>query len=100
MGKARITREARQELDQIWAFIARDSGSIDTAERVLGEIISAINQLAKMPGMGARRDELVAGIRSYPVYRYLIFYREVPGGIQVVHVLQGARNLRRFFRKK
>ena len=100
MGKARITREARREVDRIWAVIARDSGSIETAERVVGEIISAINRLANMPGMGPRRDELVVGIRSYPVYRYVIFYREVPGGIQVVHVLHGARNLRRFFRKK
>ena len=96
--KARITREARRELDQIWAYVARTSHSIDTAEKVVGEIVAAINQLAKMPGMGPRRDELIPGIRTYPVYRYLIFYREAPGGIQVVHVLQGARNLRRFFR--
>lgn len=47
MAKARLTRMARTELDEIWAFIARDS--IDAAERVIDELIKTFRRLAEMP---------------------------------------------------
>lgn len=99
MAKARITRIARRELDEIWAFIAQNSGSIETAEHVLDEVTGSMRKLAQMPGMGAMRDELEPGLRSFPVHNYLIFYRAVRGGIQVLHVVHGARNLHRIFDK-
>jgi|SRR5690242_17342795 len=97
MAKARITRQARRELDEIWAFIARDN--LNAAERVVDEIVRTITKLAEMPGMGARREEFAPSLRSYPVGNYLIFYRPAPGGIEVVHIVHGARDLERIFRK-
>ena len=32
------------------------------------------------------------GIRFFPVGNYLIFYRESAEGIQVIHVIHGARD--------
>lgn len=54
--------------------------------------------LAEMSGLGHRRDELRPGLRSVNVHPYLLFYRAVPGGIELVRVVHGARDLRRIFR--
>jgi toxin ParE1/3/4 len=43
--------------------------------------------------MGRKRDELISGLRSFPVGRYLIFYSTLPDGIEAVRVLHSARDL-------
>jgi len=48
--------------------------------------------LAQQSGFGRRREALVEGLRSFPVGRYVIFYLAVPGGVQIVRVLHGARD--------
>ena len=56
-------------------------------------------QLEAMPGMGRRyetdnarlQDLRVWPVKGFP--NHLIFYRATPNGIEVVHVLHGARDL-------
>ena len=43
--------------------------------------------------MGRERSELLPGMRSFPIGRYLIFYRIVEDTLQVVRVLSGYRDL-------
>ena len=47
--------------------------------------------------MGPMRDELAPGLQSFPVGKYLIFYRKMKGGIEIIRVLHGARNLPEVF---
>src|SRR5262249_55547723 len=55
--------------------------------------------LAGMPGMGTlyEPDEpLYAGLRYFPIARhrnFLVFYRPLPDGIEVLRVLHGARDI-------
>ncbi len=95
MAQARILRSAVQDLDEIWLYIARDS--IDAAERVIASIQAAAQRLAEFPGMGQRRHDLLAGLLSFPVDNYLIFYRKIRGGIEVLHVYHGARSIEELF---
>ena len=53
--------------------------------------------LAGMPGMGRARDDLAAGLRSFPVGGFLIFSHALENGAEVVRVLHGARNIEREF---
>jgi toxin ParE1/3/4 len=78
------TLPARRDLAEIWDYIA--ARNPDAADRVLDRIEVECRHLAEMPGMGRRRDELEPGIRSWRVgrWRYLIFYREIRDGIEVV----------------
>jgi toxin ParE1/3/4 len=91
MARARRTPQAKRDAAEIWRYIAMDS--IDAAERWLERINRAIILLAEYPGIGARRDELATDLRSYPVGNHLIFYRRVPGGIQVIRIMDGRRNI-------
>jgi toxin ParE1/3/4 len=90
------TAQAAIDLLEIWVYIAEES-SMDAADRVLGTIDRKCQALAEQPGMGRRREELASGLRSLPVGSYVIFYRDQDGGIEVIRVLHGARDIEALF---
>jgi toxin ParE1/3/4 len=94
---ARITRTSRAKLDilEIWFFIAEDS--LDAADRLVGQFDEALLMLATAPEAARRRPELGRGLRSFPVGSYLIIYRPISGGIEVIRVIHGARDIDRIF---
>ncbi len=69
-----LTPRARQDVHDIWDYIANDN--IEAADRVIDALDNAMIKLAKNPGMGHRRDELTdKRHRFLLVYSYLIVYR-------------------------
>ncbi len=82
---------AKADLSEIWEFIADDSD--DQADACIDLIDQKFQQLAQQSGLGRRREELAEGLRSFPVGRYVIFYLPIPGGVQIVRVLHGARDI-------
>jgi toxin ParE1/3/4 len=101
MAKIILSEFVEPELTAIWEFIAFDN--LDAADRFLDAVQSTFVQLAKMPGMGRSRlfsPTALTDLRSFRIRdfdNYLVFYRSVPGGIEVFHVLHGARDLEAFF---
>lgn len=67
------TRLAEQDLDDIWFHIAFDN--IEATDRVLDEIAEAGGLLARHKQMGRARSELTLDLRSFPVKRFVLFYR-------------------------
>jgi len=53
--------------------------------------------LASMPGIGRPRPEFGAGLRSFAVASFVIFYRPLADGIEIARVVHGARDLDRIF---
>jgi toxin ParE1/3/4 len=98
---SRITRRpsANRDLVAIFRHYAREAG-IRVADRFFAEAEATFARLAGMPGMGSRyepEEPLYADLRNFPVSRfrmYLVFYRPIPSGIEVLHVLHGSRDLR------
>jgi toxin ParE1/3/4 len=90
-----VHRSALSEQDyrDIWRYIAADKP--DAADRLLLRIDSKLELYAENPGMGTPRDNLALGLRSFPVGNYLVFYRIVSDGIELVRVLHGSRDLRK-----
>jgi len=82
---------AKADLSEIWQFIAEDSD--DQADAFIDLIDQKFQLLAQKSGLGRRREELAEGLRSFPVGRYVIFYLPIPGGVQIVRVLHGARDI-------
>jgi toxin ParE1/3/4 len=82
---------AKADLSDIWQFIADDSD--DQADAFIDLIDQNFQLLAQKSGLGRRREELAEGLRSFPVGRYVIFYLPIPGGVQIVRVLHGARDI-------
>lgn len=82
---------AKADLSDIWQFIAEDSD--DQADAFIDLIDQKFELLAQQSGLGRRREELAECLRSFPVGRYVIFYLLIPGGVQIVRVLHGARDI-------
>lgn len=75
MSEFRLSPEAEAELDSIRIQVARESGSIDIATRVVESINERFWLLARYPYMGRRRDDLVPGVRSFAAGDYVILHR-------------------------
>jgi len=91
-------RTARQDLVDVFYYYARQ-GSLPAARRFLAQAEATFQRLARMPGIGTRYEPdepLYAELRYLPVSRfrmYLVFYRPIPGGIEVLRVLYRARDI-------
>lgn len=85
------TRRAEEDLIEIWTFIASDDPT--AADRLLNKIDEVCGLIAVNPELGPARPDLRPEFRYHPVGRYLIFYRTVRGGIEIVRVVHGARDL-------
>jgi toxin ParE1/3/4 len=89
---------ANQDLTGIFRHYAREVG-LRVADRFFAAAEATFTRLAHMPGMGTRYapdEPLFADLRYFPVSRfrnYLVFYRPIPGGIEVLRVLHGARDI-------
>lgn len=92
----RFTSPASRDIETIIDLIADNSG-FDAAERFLNKVNQKCKNLATFPNMGHRRDELLEELRSFPVDDYLIFYRPIEGGIEILRVISGYRDLSRLF---
>lgn len=90
-----ISEQAREDLIDIWQYIALDS--IDNADRFVDLIYDQCAELASMPEMGRKRDALIPGMRSFPVKRYVIFYRVREDMIEISRVLSAYRDLNSMF---
>jgi plasmid stabilization system protein ParE len=54
--------------DDIWYYVATQSGSIEIADRLIGSITDRFFLLASHPHLGRARDEdLRPGLRTFPV---------------------------------
>ena len=101
MAEIILSEFVEPELAAIWEFIAFDN--LDAADRFLDAAQNTFQQLAEMPGMGRARQFPQIALKNLRSFRirdfenFLIFYRPIPDGIEVFHVLHGARDLDAFF---
>jgi toxin ParE1/3/4 len=99
MSEFRLSPEAEAELDGIWIRIARESGSVDIATRVVESITERFWLLARYPYLGRQRDEdLLPGLRSFPADDYIIIHRIGENGVALIlHVVHGSRDIAALF---
>ena len=91
MNQLRVAARARADLDDIWVYIAQDNP--DAADKYIRAIVSRFPTLASLPLIGRERPELSADLRSFVVGRRVIFYRVSGNNVEIVRVLDGARDL-------
>ena len=89
------TAQADEDLIDLWVYIAQDNP--DAADHLLDEFEKKFALLAGQPRLGAARSDIAPGLRHFPVGNYLILYREIDPGIEVVRVVHGARRLSDLF---
>jgi toxin ParE1/3/4 len=87
-------REINAQLDYL-----EEKAGLETAERFLDQLISSFEILSHMPRMGALcgfRKPMTRRLRRWQVKDFeswLIFYQAKRDGVEIVHVLHGARDI-------
>lgn len=63
------------------------------ADVVIDEIIQRFPKLAAFPDMGRKRDDVIEGLRSFPIKPYVLFYRRTQEGTEIFRILHGRRDI-------
>jgi len=94
VSEVRFSRRAREDLLDIWLYIARQNSEAAT-DRVFDRIEDACRTLARHPELGVARSEIADEARSLVVQRWLALYRLTSDGVQIVRIIDAARDLKR-----
>jgi toxin ParE1/3/4 len=94
-----LAPEAKSDLDDIWCYVANESGQVEVADRLIDAITSRFQLLAAHPHIGRKRDDLRSGLRSFPVDDYVILYRVQGEAVLILHVLHGRRDIGGFVQR-
>lgn len=95
----RLAPEAKTDIDEIAYYVFVQSGSPETAERVIESIYSQFSLLDLYPRAGRRRDDLRPGVRSLAVGEYIVLYRVEGDDVLIQRVVRGSRDLPALMRK-
>jgi toxin ParE1/3/4 len=91
MNRYRLSRRAEQDLEDIWLYVAQNDAI--AADRLLGKILDKLPMLAQFPEMGKSRDDILKGLRSFPVKPYLVFYTRTADRVEIVRLLHQSRDI-------
>jgi toxin ParE1/3/4 len=97
MKRIRVSKLAENDLDEIWHDIAWRSGNIKIANSVVDAITDIFPILATNPEAGRSRDDIDPGVRSFPVQKYIVFYRTSGQDLTVSRVIHGMRDQKAAF---
>ena len=98
MPKIIRSPDAEEDLLEIWSNIANDKPS--AADRFLDTLEHRMELLSRHPKMGEARSDLAPRLRTFTVGNYVIFFRPIRDGIEVVRVLHGSRDIPAIFRRR
>lgn len=94
MVQVRYLDSAKRDLKSIASYISRESGSVETARRVLWTIRERCRKVANLQGtLGRPRAELGQDIRSLVSGSYVVLFRYRGSTLEVVNVIEGHRDI-------
>jgi toxin ParE1/3/4 len=89
--QVRYTVRARRDLLDIWLEISEVNPA--AADDLHHRLEARVEILRRFPESGPLRPDLAPEARVLVELPYLILYRIIPEGVQIVRVLHGARNI-------
>ena len=90
-----ISPEASRDLSEIIDYFV--TRNIDAGERFVDEFEKKCTYLANFPNMGRSYENIRVDLRGVPLDGYVILYRVINGGIEIVRVVSGYRDLESLF---
>lgn len=95
MASYHLTHKAEEDLLDIWSYIAENNPA--SATKLIRSFHQHFTLLTENTQLGQTRPDIAPALRYFPVKRYLILYRQMPDGIEVVRVVHGSRDLGSLF---
>lgn len=95
MSRYIISPEASQDLDEISDYFL--SRSLEAGERFVNRFEQKCKSLVKFPNMGRSYADVEPSLRGVPLEDYIILYRVIEDGVEIVRVVSGYRDLKSLF---
>lgn len=96
MRTYRLRQAAARDLLELGRYTQRRWGAAQRRKYIAG-LKARLELLADRPALGARRDDVATGYRSFREARHVIFYAERPDGIDIVRILHERMDVARHF---
>ena len=93
MSQVVRSKQADEDLYNIWSYIEKHNAR--AADGLIDELTEKFELLARHKGLGTPRPKLRATLLVFPAGKYLIVFRRLEDGIEVVRVVHSARDLKR-----
>ena len=92
MPRIERTLAAEHDLQEIGYYIAREQHRPATGEKILRQIDDKCKAYADQPEMGTARPDLGSSYRVFHHQRWVVIYRPIQSGIEILRVVDGARD--------
>ena len=95
MGRILRRPQFVEDLRTVWDFIARDS--MDRADAFVFDLEQRYHMLSNNTKLGQRRFQRYPDMRIFPFRRYIIICAALADGIELIRLLNAARDYHRYF---
>ena len=85
------SRESQDDYLEIWLYVARDKA--EAADALVAHFDQQLDLLASAPLIGKLEEDLATEIRSFPIGKYIVYFRIIEGGVELVRILHSARDI-------
>jgi len=97
MPRAIRTNAAEHDLGEIAWYIAVHENRPLIAYKNIDEIITKCDLLASNPLLGTAKPELGDNYRAFTHKRWVIIFRSIEAGIEVMRIVDGSRDFSKLF---
>lgn len=95
MSRYTVSRHARADLKGIYQYIAEHS--VVAAGHLRELFFDTFELLSRQSLVGESCEDLLPGLRRFTVSNYVVFFVPITGGVRIVRVLHGARDVSSLF---
>lgn len=91
MAQYLINKLASQDLNEIADYFA--ANNVRAGERFFDDFNRKCKQLVAFPNSGKSYDYIYSDLKGVPLSSYIIFYRVLKDGIEILRVISGRQDL-------
>ncbi len=92
MRKLLFSALARADIEDIWFYIARESG-VERADAAIDRMTRRLQLLCEHPYSGPVRRDIAPDARCLVHERWMVLYRVDPDALRVVRIVDATRDL-------
>jgi toxin ParE1/3/4 len=93
MKRIQLAPAARRDLDEMCLYNAHESGSDEVATRLIERVTDKFALFSRFPFIGRTLGlDRHPDVRTFPVDRYVVFYRPAGNEIRILRVIHASRD--------
>jgi len=95
MARVRRSEQAQEDLETILDYLDRQSAQV--ADRFAVKFDETCDFYAAHPRIGEAAREYAPNLYHFTVWNYAVFYRPFDGGIELIRIIHGSRDIPKRF---